>query len=251
VHEDDALCLALACRELRDARGARCPARPAGHRHAGKRLRTRDAAVARLGARVDTDGLLDLSNSYLRALPEGVGRLAYLPHPGLRKLDLHYNWRLAARRRLLATSTDQHGLTALPEGIGRLAGLKRLNLSGNYQLTALPEGLCALAGLEELNLAFCELRALPAGLGQLRNLDELDLRHCPGLKHLNDLQQEEGLPALLAHLAAQLEPPAAVRAAHLDAAGSTGRARARAGVDRRHADGAGCGDRGDLDLEPS
>ena len=45
VHEDDALCLALTCRALRDALWARFPARPAGHAAAGKRLRTRDTAV--------------------------------------------------------------------------------------------------------------------------------------------------------------------------------------------------------------
>jgi hypothetical protein len=43
VHEDDALCLALACRALRDALWARFPRRPADD--AGVRVRTRDAAV--------------------------------------------------------------------------------------------------------------------------------------------------------------------------------------------------------------
>ena len=100
VHEDDALYLALACRALRDALWARFPARPAGHAHAGKRLRTRDAAVARLGAAVDTDGLLNLSDlldvSDLRGLPEGFGRLAYLPGRGLQKLNLIGNRELTA-----------------------------------------------------------------------------------------------------------------------------------------------------------
>jgi Leucine-rich repeat (LRR) protein len=375
VHEDDALCLALACRALRDALWARFPARPTGNAHAGKRLRTRDAAVARLGAAVNAAGLLDLSLSGLRALPEGVGRLAYLPHPGLRKLDLHYNRRLAAlpvealgrlgsleeldigqcpglalehaintQRGLPALlaylrgeavegvkglDLSACGLRALPEGMGALTGLKRLNLSYNSQLTALPAGLCALAGLEELNLAGCgltalpeeigglglaglkkldlcnnrgltalparlwtlagleelylhdcglmalpegigqlvglktldlsynggltalpeglwtlagleelhlndcglralpegigalarlrkldlginkELTALPARLGRLRNLEALRLWHCPGLAALDDLHQREGLPALLAHLAAQGEAAAA------------------------------------------
>jgi hypothetical protein len=45
VHEDDALCLALTCRPLRNALWVRFPRRPAGDAHAGKRLRTRDAAV--------------------------------------------------------------------------------------------------------------------------------------------------------------------------------------------------------------
>ena len=51
VHEDDALCLALACRAMRDALGARFPACP----RAGGR------AVALLAARVTAGGVLDLS----------------------------------------------------------------------------------------------------------------------------------------------------------------------------------------------
>ena len=74
------------------------------------------------------------------------------------------------------------GLRMLPEGIGGLAGLKRLILGGNQELTA-----------------------LPARIGRLRNLEGLDLRHCPALADLHELQEREGLPALLAHLAAQEE----------------------------------------------
>jgi hypothetical protein len=346
VHEDDALCLALTCRALRDALWARFPARPAGHPHAGKRLRTRDAAVAKLGAAVNTAGLLEIHNAsmnsdsdygdeaeaawrrlhdevaawrrlqgmapqshavhggcgWLRSLPEGIGRLAYLPRPGLRTLDLRGNPRLAALPAalgrlgslevlnidrcpglalepaingegglpaLLAYLRDEAvegvaeldlshcGLTALPEGVGGLTGLKRLVLSLNAGLTALPEGLWSLAGLEELDLSGCgltalpegigrlaglkkldlsqnslglcglralpegigalaglrklnlwfnkELTALPAGLGRLRNLEELNLRYCPRLAALEGLQEREGLPALLAHLAVQGE----------------------------------------------
>jgi hypothetical protein len=94
VHEDDALCLALACRALRDALWARFPARPVGHVHAGKRLRTRDKAVAQLGGRVTADGVLSLVYDRLRTLPAGIGpigRLVYLPAPGLKKLDLMGN----------------------------------------------------------------------------------------------------------------------------------------------------------------
>ena len=83
VHEDDALCLALTCRALRDALGARFPACP----RAGGR------AVARLAAMVTADGVLDLSkydsdlrdeddgggddSDGLRAVPEGFGWLVY------------------------------------------------------------------------------------------------------------------------------------------------------------------------------
>ena len=88
VHEDGELCLALVCRAMRDALGARFPACP----RAGSR------AVAELAARVTTDGVLDLSGRLdlsgqqnlrgLRALPQGLGRLAYLPWGGVRTLNL-------------------------------------------------------------------------------------------------------------------------------------------------------------------
>ena len=126
----------------------------------------------------------------VRALPEGCGRLAYLPAPrALRTLDLIYN----------------RGLTALPEGLCALAGLEELDLAGSG-LRALPEGIGRLAGLKRLKLGGNKkLTALPAGLGRLRNLEALYLFNCPGLGALEDLLEREGLPALLAHLAAQGE----------------------------------------------
>jgi hypothetical protein len=185
VHEDDALCLALACRAMRDALGARFPACP----RAGGR------AVAELAARVTADGVLDLSSNWrtrsiygagngggLRALPEGFGRLAYLPTPGLKKLDLTGNRNLSALPAGLWTLAGLEelnlrtcGLMALPEGIEALAGLKKLNLSHNLGLTALPEALCTLAGLEVLDLQGCMLRALPEGIGALDGLRKLVL----------------------------------------------------------------------------
>ena len=57
-----------------------------------------------------------------------------------------------------------------------------VNLSGNPGLTALPEGI-----------------------GRLHNMQVLYLHHCPRLAALHDLQRQEGLLALLAHLAAQGE----------------------------------------------
>ena len=52
VNEDDALCLALTCRALRDALWARFPTRPAGDTHAGARVRTRNAAVVGTAGRL-------------------------------------------------------------------------------------------------------------------------------------------------------------------------------------------------------
>ena len=93
------------------------------------------------------------------------------------------------------------GVSALPGGIGELAGLRVLNLFGNGGTT------------------------LPAGLGRLPNLDVLYLDDCPRLAALYNLEElhervdgdlhellaREGLPALLALLAAQGEPAAVAR----------------------------------------
>jgi hypothetical protein len=76
VREDDALCLALACRALRDALWARFPRRLAGDAHAGRRLRTRKAAlvvrVARLvwarGLAATEDALSAASGMYVCCL---------------------------------------------------------------------------------------------------------------------------------------------------------------------------------------
>jgi hypothetical protein len=250
AHEDDALCLALTCRALRNVLWARFPVRPAGHAHAGKRLRTRDAAVAKLGAAVTADGVLRVLKTRLRALPAGIGRLVYLPEPGLKKLNLSFDGRLGHANALPEGLWSLVGLEeltmmacnlrALPEGIGGLAGLRKLDLRYNGELVALPAGLCSLAGLEVLHLSNCPglralpegigglaglrtldlsyntgLTALPAGLGRLRNLHTLIIAYgCPGLAALSDLQRREGLPALVAHLAAQGQPPVAAEVSY-------------------------------------
>ena len=67
-----------------------------------------------------------------------------------------------------------------------------------------------MAGLTGSNLFNnTRLTALPVGLGRLRNLEELNLGRGPVLAALHDLHEREGLPALLAHLAAQGEAAAA------------------------------------------
>jgi hypothetical protein len=144
VHEDDALCLALSWRPLRDALWARFTAigKRLRTRVVDKRLRTRDGAAAKLEARLTADVLLDLSGDRWQAdsltvLPEGIGRLAYLPRPGLKWLDV----------------------------------------SCNRRLDVLSEGLCSLAGLEELNVSNCGVTALPAGIGALTALQKLDLSY--------------------------------------------------------------------------
>jgi hypothetical protein len=212
VHEDDALCLALACRPLRDALWARFPARPAGHEHVGKRLRTRDVVVARLGASVtaygvlyhpglhsndsdDSDGFDESGSepsSELHALPVGIGRLAYLPRPGLRSLNLRLNENLTGLPEELCALVGLEcldlqgcgGLTALPEGMGALVGLRGLYLNSNTGLTVLPEGLCSLVALTVLNVSECGLTALPEGIRRLVGLRTLNLNSNKGLTAL-------------------------------------------------------------------
>jgi hypothetical protein len=194
VHEDDALCLALACRAMRDALGAHFPACP----RAGGR------GVAELAARVTADGVLDLSYDYDN---ESDGNESDHPSDGDDDDNL---CGLPAPRGL-------HGIRALPEGLGRLAylpvcprpqpgrgqihlpapGLRVLDLRENVELTALPAGLCALAGLEELDLSGCGLRALPEEIGRL--LGPIGPIGLAGLKKL-DLRCNEELTALPAGL---------------------------------------------------
>ena len=171
--------------------------------------------MARLTARVAAAGLLDRcdpdsdsdydggsADDYeyggLHTLPEGFGRLAYLPRPGLRKLYISDNGRLGALLDGLCSlvgleelSLDSCGLRALPEGIGALTGLRKLALSHNRELVTLPGGLWSLVGLEAMWLAGCVLTALPEGLCSLVGLGLLDLQSCGLLQAL-----PEGIGAL-------------------------------------------------------
>jgi hypothetical protein len=199
VHADNALCLALTCHALRDALGARFPACP----------RAGGGVVARLAARVTTDGVLDLSHARpqppryddddwdyfvdesdddgddsggLTTLPEGFGRLAYLPAPGLFNINLRGNQELTTLPaglcllvRLEELDLSLCGLRELPEGIGGLSRLRVLYLGCNRGLQALPPGLCALTSLQDLRLNNCGLLALPEGMEGLIGLRTLML----------------------------------------------------------------------------
>ena len=97
VHEDDALCLALTCRALRDALWARFPRRPAGDAqvaHTGARVRTRDVAV------VGTVGRL--------AWARGLDR----PWPGARDIsaDISAEWQVT--RDIICETAARHGALA-------------------------------------------------------------------------------------------------------------------------------------------
>jgi hypothetical protein len=143
----------------------------------------------------------DDGGGWPRSLPKGVGRLAYLPHPGLRKLDLSDNPELAALPvealgrlgsleeldiedcpglALEDAINTQRGLPALLAYLRGEAveGVEELDLA-QCGLWALPEGIGRLAGLRRLYLGGnMELTALPAGLWSLAGLVKLDLAQC-------------------------------------------------------------------------
>ena len=198
VPEDDALCLALSCRVMRDALGVRFPTCPRAGGRAG----------AELATRVTAEGVLDLNNGGrqnigLRMLPGELGRLAYLPKPGLKRINLIGNTNLTTLPDALWSlvgleALDLRGcrLASLPAGIGRLSRLKTLLLADGVDVHGrrptnpatrrdewdfLPETLWLLVELEELSLSYCGLVTLPEGIGRLVGLRQLRLG---GNKHL-------------------------------------------------------------------
>jgi hypothetical protein len=135
--------------------------------------------VAKLGAAVTTAGELVITNhdfqwGYLYgggwplSLPEGIGRLACLPHPGLRKLSLY----------------NINGLATLPEALGRLGSVEELiiegcagilveraiNMQGGLQAVLAYMRGEAIKSVQVLDLVGCgqvRLKALPEGIGRL------------------------------------------------------------------------------------
>jgi hypothetical protein len=117
VPVDDALCLALTCRALRNALWARFPAGPAGDAHAGTRLYTRQRALVATVARVVWAQGLDAADGEMNAAVE-VGARAWRtmvanlddvrPRHGSPRLSNDDVCRLAARHGALATLQWAH-----------------------------------------------------------------------------------------------------------------------------------------------
>jgi hypothetical protein len=109
VHEDDALCLALTCRTLRDALWARFPARAQplriGDAHASiKRLHTRQVALVATVARLIWARGMDAAEDAMHAAcSEQAGRRMLEEARHAPRLDDYDACRLAARHGALAT----------------------------------------------------------------------------------------------------------------------------------------------------
>ncbi|KAF3784351.1 Disease resistance protein [Nymphaea thermarum] len=128
---------------------------------------------------------LDLEDTWLSELPEGLGDLA-----ALRELILSGCVSLKHLPQLPCSlqTLDLGGcilLSELPEGLGNLAALRELILSGCVSLKHLPQLPCSL---QTLVLGGCTLLSeLPESLGDLATLRELILSGCVSLDHLPQL----------------------------------------------------------------
>ncbi|GJE92741.1 glucose-repressible alcohol dehydrogenase transcriptional effector [Phanerochaete sordida] len=106
---------------------------------------------------------------------------------------------------------NHNALTSIPPEITRLKHLELLDLSGNSLVTVPPE-LGLLTSLKELYLFDNHITTLPSELGTLHQLQTLGIEGNPIDPSLKHMVQEQGTPALIAHLrdscSAPTPPPA-------------------------------------------
>lgn len=129
---------------------------------------------------------LDLTGCELRALPDAITQLVALEEISLVRNafdDLPAELRRLARLpKLRVLRLGDNRLEVLPVEIGQLAGLVELQLQHN-RLTALPAELAACKSLRVLQLGSeldgNRLAEMPAVLAQLPELQTLDLRNNP------------------------------------------------------------------------
>jgi len=101
--------------------------------------------------------VLDLSECFIRKLPDSVGQLKQL-------------------RYLRAPRINDR---MIPDSITKLSELSYLNLSGSSKISALPESIGDLKGLMHLDLSGCHaIYTLPVSFAELKQLVHLDLSHC-------------------------------------------------------------------------
>lgn len=102
---------------------------------------------------------------------------------------------------------NHNALTSVPPEITKLKHLELLDLSGN-NLVSVPSELGMLTSLKELYLFDNHLTTLPQELGALHQLQTLGIEGNPMDMSLKHMVQEQGTPALIAHLRDTCPTPA-------------------------------------------
>ncbi|XP_061149692.1 malignant fibrous histiocytoma-amplified sequence 1 [Syngnathus typhle] len=154
------------------------------------------AATADLAADLAHVEALNLGNSLLQELPEGLASSL----GNLRVLVLRRNrfssvpCAVFELRQLVELDLSHNRLQAVAEGLCRLSRLKKLSVSHN-SIQRLPERMAALERLEELDVSFNQLCDMPASLRGLARLRTLDVDHNklsrfpPEILTLGDLEE--------------------------------------------------------------
>ena len=136
----------------------------------------------------DFANLRTLDLTFVRSLPESIGKLA-----NLQELRLAHMRNIKSLPESIGDLTNLKvltiffsGIESLPQSIGNLQGLRTLYLSGNPNLKSFPDSIGALTRLEHLNLDSAGITSLPSSVCNLPNLWLVMLEETEHLKQLPD-----------------------------------------------------------------
>ncbi|KMT05407.1 hypothetical protein BVRB_7g175350 [Beta vulgaris subsp. vulgaris] len=122
--------------------------------------------------------VLDLSNNCIHDIPAKIGCLKYIQKLVLNSnglLDDSISWQgLTEMKGLTYLSLDQNQLTTLPSSLGALTYLEQLHVASN-KLASLPSEIGLLTRLEILKVNNNRLTAIPPSLGDCSSLIEVDM----------------------------------------------------------------------------
>jgi hypothetical protein len=188
VNEDDVLCVALTCRQLREAIWARFPKHPTGHAQAGTRLVTRDRLAAPEPGELDEAAAgLDAEwkrrvDAALVATGDGILNLSDQPlgEAGARGLAAYLRLQ-DGELRLTELRLSETGLTAVGAGMVFGAfrargcpGLKGLDVSENKGAETVKDGSRTTTG----QLGSVGLASILAATVDFPALEDLNFMNC-------------------------------------------------------------------------
>ena len=114
---------------------------------------------------------LDLSNNFIKNLPDSFGNLTNLTTLDIGDNKLNFlPESLSHLKNLRTLSVIHNRLKSIPEGIGNLTNLRLLDLSANRQVQSVPDSFSKLIGLQELYLEGTGIVNLPSEIMELPNL---------------------------------------------------------------------------------